>query len=246
MWTKVTNLETHKCLAEDATRLRMSRHSRAEVLETLRRAPASLQEIAFVEMALDADMMRELERFTALTYMRVSDCAGTILPLPPSLAEISVNGGEVAAFLPALARSDIESLWLKQLYGMDHALIAATIETSKLKFVKLCVYTPLTERDVARYVSAAEKSDVEIIFFTNTETFNVDLRRTRKLTDFGNSLNDQNNHNRYLTYQYTPHLNAAMDVRLVLVVLSARSGPAAKFLKRDGDHACMARVLKYM
>ena len=44
-----------------------------------------------------------------------------------------------------------------------------------------------------------------------------------------------------------PELEKAVnDIRRVLGVLSARSGPAGKFVRRDGDHACLVRVVAYL
>ena len=246
MWSNVRGFVRVNCLAKDTTVLQLFKSNSAKVLETLRGAPLTLAEVVIVGMEINADIMRELGRCKALVRLHVSDCTGTIIPLPPSLAQLSVRAGVLDDFLLAVAQSNIESLWVVQHnYPMPHELFATVIETSKLKCAALCGDSFLAERDVARYVVAAERCDVERIYFRRqSDAFNVDLRRTRKLTDFGNSLHLENDP--YMTYQYTPHINAALVVRRVLVVLSARSGPAAKFAKRDGDHACMERVLKYM
>ena len=242
MWTRVKDglwdcWET----SSDVTGFKSHERNSKTVIAALRSMPESLEEIDLSFTTLDADMMIELGRFKALTLLNVNTCTGTLFALPPSLTKLWAGLDEVdmREFLSAVARSGIESLWLRG-NAMDHALIAATIEASKLKKVTLCTESPMTARDVARYVSAAERCDVECIYFCQHTGPIADLRRTRKLIEFGDSYPDDRD------YQYTHQLKVALVVRLVLVVLSARSGPAAKFLKRDGDHACMERVVKYM
>ena len=216
------------------------------VLKALRCMPeSSLEEVDLSHVTLDADFMRELGRFKALTLLSVDFCSGTILPLPPSLTKLSWDGGEMdmRVFLPAIAKSNITELWMDCVI-MDHDLVAAMIETSKLKRVSLMFRKYLTDADVARYVLAAERCDVERIHFWRQRLYNVDLRRTRKLINFGNS--DHVNDPDHKDYKYAPQIKIAMDVRRVLVVLGARSGPVDKFLRRDGDHACLSRVFRYM
>ena len=249
MWTKVKDGQWRAGeTPKGVTGFKSYEEDSQVVIEALRRLPSSIDEVDLSFTTIDADMMSELGRFKALTSLRVDACNGALLPLPPSLIKLHWwcgDGMELRDLLPAVAQSGIVELWLKRHPSLDHALIAAAIETSKLKCVTLSNTYYMHDHEVARYVVAAERCDIERIqFWRQTMPPNVDLRRTRKLIEFGCSDYIDNNGSRGI--HYTSQLKSAFTVRRVLAVLSARSGPAAKFLKRDGDHACLSRIYKYM
>ena len=248
MWSRVKNGPWRECEFSGLTGFRSHVKDGHALLAALRRIPESLEEVEISYMTLDADIMRELGRFKSLTSLSVDFFGGTLLPLPPALTTLHWNRGamDMRDVLPAIAKSNITALWLDRVF-IDHALLAATIETSKLKRVWMLsesAVSRLTDRDVAHYVAAAEKCDVECINFWRQTGHKVDLRRTRKLIEFGYSGTLYSNGHR--CHEHVAQLDAAFTVRRVLAVLSARSGPAERFVRRDGDHACMARVFRFL
>ena len=140
-----------------------------------------------------------------------------------------------------VARSNVNVMRFLGAYGFQQ--VVEMLPRSKIADFELRDVSNVDVATIHAFVRVAETCDIERIAFQCTRVRGLDLRRTRKLVEFG-----------HIVYSKWPHkpiylseLDVALNVRRVLGLLGARTGPALRFLKRDDDdHACMARVFRLL
>ena len=213
-------------------------------LALLAGVPDTVDTILFHMVTVVPSMMRALEIFEHLREVRFTACKLDIVALPAQCIKLRVNDCIVAEWsgvTDAVARSNVA---LYHMYGnqthddADDEYLARALPQSRIRDLML-FNRELGGRAQLLMLRAAEKCQIERISFSPaTNPYGLgsfpDLRRTLRLVHFG-----------YIGARHDT-FKPVLAVRRVLLVLGARKGGAASFARRDGDHACLFRVMKYL
>ena len=179
--------------------------------------------VRFRHCTFDADAWPS----TTITTMAMHSCdiPAALGALSASLTSIQLYDCSSAAWeavMDRVARSNVRVMHFRGEPGRH--LVMEMLPRSKITEFEFVDFLREDVATVRTLVRTAETCDVERLVFGIA-------RYTLKFPK---------------TWEYKAEVDSALAVHRVLVVLSARSGPALRFLKRDGDNACLARTLKYM
>ena len=210
-------------------------HVSAEVLHRFK----NLKRVQFLACTFDDFAWPE-----TITYVSLASCILDVLSSFPGASVTTLQfhfctSSDWDLVMDRVARSNVNDMRFAGISGREQVVdMLPRSNITKFEFRDFFVKDEI----VRALVRVAETCDIVRIAFESFRVHDIDLRRTRELVEFGHINSYTSPH----VYVYQSELDAAIAARRVLAVLSARTGPALRFLKRDGDHACMARVFRML